>query len=247
MIISKVWSTVPAVLWHHRCRGEREHELCPRSPGLWLQCPSPAHTDAWMVLDAVHQGQSPTQPPWLQPWKGQFHPREERLCLGTHRFPAPVSQPAGCPPRGSWDQAPAVALWLITTSSLFPLPLESATPALSSVPLHQGFVRSIAWIFGDEVASPSFSRLRGSWHIPGAGLLAVLRSRTKAGGARGDQEEMLEQVWEVVGSLRAARSCSAFLLVFALLKRFCCCCCCHHENPTKSCSFPEVKVAFSLP
>lgn len=38
-----------------------------------------------------------------------------------------------------------------------------------------------------------------------------------------------------------------FLLVFEQLNRFIFCCCCCHENPTKSCSFPEVEMAFSLP
>lgn len=95
----------------------------------------------------------------------------------------------------TWQLGPGSCCCFVAHHNLLLAPSPpSATPTLLSVPLHQGLVRSIAWIFGDEVASLSFSRQRGSWHIPGAGLLAVLRGRAKAGGARGDQEEMLEQV-----------------------------------------------------
>lgn len=47
-------------------------------------------------------------------------------------------------------------------------------------------------VLGDEVPSVGFSRLRSSWGLSGAGLLAVLRLQAKAGGAGGDQEKMLE-------------------------------------------------------
>lgn len=140
--------------------------------------------------------------------KANSHPREERLFLGIHCLSISFTSLLLCP---SLPGVPHVAagtrllLFMAHHNLLLAPSPPSAIPPLSSAPLHQWFVWSIAWIFGVEVA-----KLR-------------------------------------VGNLCAARSCSAFLLVFAQLNRFLCCCCCCHENPTESCSFSEVKVAFSLP
>lgn len=156
-------------------------------------------------------GSVPAQPPHSPP--GLQKLPMSSPCLGTHYSSISLTFPFLCP---SLPGVPYVAdgtgSCFVTHHNLFlaPSPL-SAILTLPSVPLHQWFVGSIAWIFGDEAASPSLTRL-SSWHIPGAGLLAVLRGRAKAGGARGDQKEMLGQVWVVVGSFCAARAALPFSL-----------------------------------
>lgn len=227
------------------CR--RENMSCVPDP---LGCGYTAHpqhtwTCGWSLMPWTRVSPH-TAPHGCSHEKSNSHPREERLCLGTPCLSISLTfllPHPNLPVSPTWQLGPGSCCCLSQPAPCSLSPICPSNPVLCPI----APVWSIAWVFGDEVASPSFSRLRGYWHAPGAGLLAVLRGRAKTGGARGEQEKMLEQIWETVGSLCAARTCSAFLLVFAQLNRFCCCCCCCHENPTKSCSFPEVEVAFSFP
>lgn len=125
LIISKFWRIISAALCHHVCR-ERENTSSVPDP-LGCGCTTRPQL-SWTCGLSMMSCTVPTQPPWLQPWKGQFPPKGGKAVPGNSllehlpHFPTPVSQPAACPSGGSWDQAPAVSLWLITTCSLHPLP-----------------------------------------------------------------------------------------------------------------------------
>lgn len=134
-------------------------------------------------------GSVPRSAPRLQPREGQFPPEGGKAVLGNSllehfpHFPTPVSQPAGCPPRGSRDQAPAAVLWLITTCSLLPLPHLPLHPCPRSHRT-QGLLGALPGFLGMRQPAPAF---------PDSGILgiflekvflAVLRGRAKAGGSK---------------------------------------------------------------